>query len=89
MHQSFKEATKLEPGNFDYQLRFAQSFFDIEHSSYEEALSAWDVLINEFGKAYYKEQDYLKINKSKVNIEDNFLKETIITTVGRFSANAK
>ena len=28
MHKSFKQAAKLSPSNFDYQLRFAQSFFD-------------------------------------------------------------
>ena len=66
MHESFKEATKLDPENFDYHLRFAQSFFDIEDSSYEEALLAWKVLINEFGERTTKEQDYIKINKSRI-----------------------
>ena len=66
MHESFKEATKLDPENFDYHLRFAQSFFDIEDSSHEEALLAWEVLINEFGERTTKEQDYIKINKSRI-----------------------
>ena len=57
---------KIRSENFDYHLRFAQSFFDIEDSSYEEALLAWEVLINEFGERTTKEQDYIKINKSRI-----------------------
>ena len=75
MHQSFKEATKLNPENFDYHLRFAQSFFDIEDSSHEEALLAWEVLINEFGERTMKEQDYIKINKSRILLHLKRFKE--------------
>ena len=69
MHESFKEAARLDPGNFDYQLRYAQSFFDFNASDKNDALIAWEVLIKEFGKRSKLEMDYLKLGKARVLID--------------------
>ena len=41
MHRSFLEASKLKPKNFDFQLRYAQSFFDFPESNKAKALTTW------------------------------------------------
>ena len=66
MHECFKEAAALEPKNFDYQLRFAQSFFDFNHTMHENAIAAWEVLLNEFGSRSDEEIDYIKISKARI-----------------------
>ena len=66
MHMSFKEAACLNPSSFDYQLRYAQSFFDVNHSSPQEGLIAWNTLLNEFGERTPSENDYLKFNKARM-----------------------
>ena len=45
MHESFKHAAHLQPENFDYQLRFAQSFFDFKNSNSNAGLIAWQKLL--------------------------------------------
>lgn len=69
MHESFKEAAKLSPKNFDYHLRFAQSFFDFENSLEQEALIAWEILASEFGVRSQREEDYIKVSKAKILLE--------------------
>ena len=69
MHESFKEAARLQPANFDYQLRYAQSFFDFNASNKDDALNAWDILIKEFGKRSEIEIDYLKLGKARILID--------------------
>jgi len=66
MHESFKEATNLAPDNFDFHLRFAQSFFDFENTLHQEALNSWDQLIHVFGKRTTRELDYIKVCKARV-----------------------
>jgi len=77
MHESFKEAARLQPSNFDYQLRYAQSFFDLNSSNKDDALNAWDILINEFGKRSKIEIDYLKLGKARILIDLNRQNEAI------------
>jgi len=71
MHECFKEAAALNPKNFDYHLRFAQSFFDFNNSMHNEAIAAWDVLLNEFGKRTKDEIDYIKISKARLLLDMN------------------
>ena len=66
MHQSFKEAAILDPANFDYHLRYAQSFFDFSNEFHEEAISAWNTLLKEFGNRSQIEVDYIKMNIAKI-----------------------
>ncbi len=78
MHESFKEAAKLEPKNFDYQLRFAQSFFDFENSMLEEALIAWNTLLSGFGERTEKEKEYINIFRARILMEIGKKKEAIL-----------
>ena len=78
MHESFKEAAKLDSENFDYHLRYAQSFFDFENSMYEEALKAWDALLLEFGNRSIKEKEYIKMSKARIKLKAGKKDEAII-----------
>lgn len=71
MHECFKEAVALDPQNFDYQLRFAQSFFDFNHTMHENALAAWEVLLNDFGPRTEDEIDYIMISKARTLLSMN------------------
>lgn len=71
MHKSFKQAAKLSPSNFDYQLRFAQSFFDHPGSSKESALVAWSDLARKFPDRSKAENDYFNLCKARVLLELN------------------
>jgi tetratricopeptide (TPR) repeat protein len=69
MHESFKKAAALAPNNFDFHLRFAQSFFDFNHSSQNEALAIWDSLLTEFGERTENEQEYVRLMKAKILLQ--------------------
>ena len=71
MHKSFNQAAKLSPSNFDYQLRFAQSFFDYPDSSKESALDAWNDLARKFPDRSKAENDYFNLCKARVLLELN------------------
>ena len=85
MHESFRKASKLEPNNFQYQLRFAQSFFDYNQSDKSDGLLQWEKLMKSFGNRPHAEMDYLKIGKVRMLIylgqdeEANLLLESIKT----------
>ena len=46
-------------------MRFAQSFFDFNHSSQNDALAIWDSLLTEFGERTESEQEYIRFMKSQ------------------------
>ena len=71
MHKSFNQAAKLSPSNFDYQLRFALSFFDYPDSSKESALDAWNDLARKFPDRSKAENDYFNLCKARVLLELN------------------
>ena len=71
MHKSFKQAAKFGPANFDYQLRYAQSFFDYPDSSKQEALEVWNKLVRKFPNRSSTEKDYFKLCKARVLLELN------------------
>jgi tetratricopeptide (TPR) repeat protein len=71
MHKSFEQAAKLAPTNFDYQLRYAQSFFDYPDSSKQEALRVWNKLVQKFPKRSSTEKDYFKLCKARVLLDLN------------------
>ena len=71
MHKSFKQAAKLNTANFDYQLRYAQSFFDYPDSNKQEALEVWNKLVRKFPNRSSKEKDYFKLCKARVLLELN------------------
>ena len=77
MHESFKHAAHLQPENFDYQLRFAQSFFDFKNSNSNAGLIAWQKLLNGFSNRSKKETDYIKLGIAKMLIRLNKSKDAL------------
>lgn len=71
MHQSFKHAAYLKPEDLDYQLRFAQSFFDFNHSNLNDGLVAWEKLLAYFSDRTKEETDYIKLGIAKMLIKLN------------------
>ncbi|MFP6854212.1 MAG: hypothetical protein VB980_00405 [Opitutales bacterium] len=65
---AFREASKLSPGNFDYRVRYAQSFFDVANTDWEEALVVWKELSNEY-KRTREESEYLLLCQARVLLE--------------------
>lgn len=83
MHRSFLEASILEPKNFDFQLRYAQSFFDFPKSNKANALLAWEKIENNFPNRSKLEQDYFRLCRARVLLELNRQKDAsaLINTV--------
>ena len=69
MHQCFREASKLEPASFDFQLRYAQSFFDFSDSNKSNALKAWKNVEESFPRRTKIEKDYFRLCQAKVLLE--------------------
>ncbi len=75
MHRSFYEAKTLEPNNFEFQLRYAQSFFDFNDSNKTEALLAWQNIENVFPGCTVLEKDYFRLCQARVLLELDFKKD--------------
>ena len=65
MHQAFRAASKLAPNNFEYKLRFAQSFFDVPNPNWSEALQTWQKLRAQARERPLQEREYLAIGEAK------------------------
>jgi tetratricopeptide (TPR) repeat protein len=44
MQDAFEQAMALSPGNIPYAYRYCESFYDLEHPEWEEALTNWRAL---------------------------------------------
>jgi tetratricopeptide (TPR) repeat protein len=75
MHQCFREANKLEPTNFDFHLRYAQSFFDFTDSNKSNALKEWKNVEKKFPSRTKIEKDYFRLCQVKVLLELNRSKD--------------
>ena len=65
---AFREAAKLEPENIQYQMRYAQSFFDVSKPDWKEALMVWQKLsIHEHRSQ--EEGEYLLLCQARVLLE--------------------
>jgi len=65
MINSFQKAAVLEPENFDYSLRYAQSYEDLNISRPEDALKAWDQILINFKNLSSREKQYINIHRAK------------------------
>ena len=73
--ESFKKAYKLDSDNFDYALRYGQSFFDFPDTSRSTALKTWENIHKQFNNRSASEIDYLKLCKARILIELGQLKK--------------
>lgn len=44
MHEGFRQAMELSPGSVTYAYRYGESFYDLEHPDWDEALEFWRAL---------------------------------------------
>ena len=68
---SFKKASELEPGNFNYALRFAQCFHDMDRVNKLHALDAWNRLSTLFSRLSSREKQYVNLQKAHFLIDLN------------------
>ena len=71
---AFREAAKLESDNFDYRVRYAQSFFDVSNPDWEEALKVWNALSSE-GNRSIEKAEYLLLCQARILVKLGRLKE--------------
>tara|TARA_Y100001968_G_C19431824_1_gene757481 strand:- start:926 stop:2071 length:1146 start_codon:yes stop_codon:yes gene_type:complete len=71
---AFREAAKLASDNFDYRLRYAQSFFDVSDPDWEEALKVWNALSVK-GHRSVEKAEYLSLCQARVLAKLGRLKE--------------
>ena len=71
MHKSFKQSSELAPSNFNYHLRFAQSFFDFPGAGKQNALQSWNELIRKFPERSKAEKDYFNLCKARILLDLN------------------
>ena len=55
MHNAFKRAAELAPGNFAFAYRYAQSFNDLAEPDWDEALKVWGALEDQCSPGLEKE----------------------------------
>ncbi len=69
MHDAFRAASELSPGNFEYKLRYAQSFFDAADPNWDKALTLWRGLRREASNRPEAEREYLAMGEARVLAE--------------------
>jgi tetratricopeptide (TPR) repeat protein len=65
MHEAFRTASKLRPDNFEYKLRYAQSFFDISDPDWNKALDVWQDLRKQARSRPTSEREYLALGEAR------------------------
>jgi len=69
MHKAFETASRLSPQNFDYGLRYAQSFFDVSKPNWQKAMGVWKRLRLLANGRPAAEKEYLSLGEARVLIE--------------------
>ena len=75
MHRSFREASMLRPNNFEFQLRYAQSFFDFPQSNKADALNVLKKIEQSFPNRSNIEKDYFRLCRARILLELNRQKD--------------
>ena len=83
MHEAFRSASKLATDNFEYKLRYAQSFFDISDPDRDKALDVWQDLRNQAREYPVSEREYLALGEARAMAQLGRVKEavTILKTI--------
>ena len=69
MHHAFRAASRLAPRNFEFKLRYAQSFFDTPNPDWSEALKVWKDLRSQAHDHPLPEREYLAIGEARTLAE--------------------
>jgi tetratricopeptide (TPR) repeat protein len=73
MHEAFRQAMELSPGNVAYAYRFGESFYDLEHPEWEEALEFWRAL--ELKVAPGLEKQTIRLHEANVLMKEKKFEE--------------
>lgn len=88
MLESFGNAARLDPGNRQFQMRYAEAFFDALNPDWELALIHWNYL--EDSAATPLERDIIRLQKARVMIAqgNNSNAEMLLISVNQPSLEA-
>lgn len=73
MHEAFRQAMELSPGSIPYAYRYGESFYDLEHPDWEEALDFWRAL--ELKAAPGIEKQTIRLHEANILIKEEKFKE--------------
>lgn len=81
MHDAFRRAMELSPGSIPYAYRFGESFYDLEHPEWDEALEFWRALEAKVETAVEKQT--LRLHQANVLLRDGKREqaEAVLATV--------
>lgn len=68
MHEAFRQAMELTPGNIAYAYRYGESFYDLEHPDWDEALEFWRAL--ELKAAPGVEKQTIRLHEANILIKE-------------------
>lgn len=70
MMQAFSDADRLEPGNVDFKMRYAESIYDLKNPDWQLALQLWDEL---------QDMGHTSLHKEAVNLH----RARVLSKLGR------
>lgn len=70
MMQAFSDADRLEPGNVDFKMRYAESIYDLKNPDWQLALQLWDDL---------RDMGHTSLHKEAVNLH----RARVLSKLGR------
>ena len=68
MHEAFRQAMELAPDNVAYAYRFGESFYDLEHPDWDQALDFWRSLELKLSPGVEKET--IRLHQANILIKD-------------------
>jgi tetratricopeptide (TPR) repeat protein len=71
MHHAFQRAAELAPNRIEFAYRYAESFYDLEHPDWDEALKAWSALEEKAGSAV--ERQTMRLHAANILIKQDKL----------------
>jgi tetratricopeptide (TPR) repeat protein len=77
MHGAFRSASELSTDNFEYKLRYAQSFFDISDPDWNKALGVWQDLRKQARGQSISEREYLALGEARAMTQLGMRKEAV------------
>ena len=67
MHEAFAYAARLQPNDFDLQMRFGESFHDLSEPDWQSALSHWEQMEDRFPELI--QDEIILLHKARVLVE--------------------
>jgi tetratricopeptide (TPR) repeat protein len=89
MHHAFQRAAELAPDRIEFGYRYAESFYDLEHPNWDDALKAWSALEEKAGSPV--ERQTMRLHAANVLIKQGRLDhaKALLATVDEPSLQAQ